>query len=78
MIKFATRFPDLEVLVALAQQLSWSHIIALLPPKAEFERKIREILVETRERLARRRLLPHNGVLRDIEYFYETKDDEGD
>jgi len=29
-----------------------------LPPKAEFEQKIHSILIETRERLARRKLLP--------------------
>jgi len=33
MIKLATRFPDFEILVPLAQQLSWSHFIALLPIK---------------------------------------------
>jgi len=47
-----------------------------LPPKAEFERKIQEILQETRERLARRKLLPQNAIIRDIQYFYENKDDE--
>ena len=31
MIKFAKRFPDVEIVVPLAQQLSWSHFIALLP-----------------------------------------------
>jgi predicted nuclease of restriction endonuclease-like (RecB) superfamily len=38
-----------------------------LPPKAEFEEKIHSILVETRERMARRNLLPHGN---------ETPDDE--
>jgi len=33
MIKLAARFPDFEILVPLAQQLSWSHFIALLPLK---------------------------------------------
>ena len=36
-----------------------------LPPKAEFERKIKTILNETRERLARRRLLPPRDELTD-------------
>jgi len=31
MIKFAKRFSDVEIVVPLAQQLSWSHFIALLP-----------------------------------------------
>jgi hypothetical protein len=48
----------------------------VLPPKAEFERKIQEILVEARERLERRKLLPSSDVQREIEYFYEPKDDD--
>ena len=48
----------------------------VLPPKAEFERKIQEILLEARERLERRKMLPNGGVNRDIDYFYEPKDDE--
>lgn len=35
MIKFAERFPDFQILVPLAQELSWSHIIALLPLKSD-------------------------------------------
>ena len=35
MVKFATRFPDIEIVVPLAQQLSWSHFIALLPIKSD-------------------------------------------
>jgi hypothetical protein len=35
MIKFAARFPDFEIVVPLAQQLSWSHFIALLPIKSD-------------------------------------------
>jgi predicted nuclease of restriction endonuclease-like (RecB) superfamily len=35
MIKFATRFPDVQIVVPLAQQLSWSHFIALLPLKSD-------------------------------------------
>lgn len=35
MIKFAERFPDIEMVVPLAQQLSWSHFIALLPLKSD-------------------------------------------
>jgi predicted nuclease of restriction endonuclease-like (RecB) superfamily len=47
-----------------------------LPPKAEFERKIKEILCEARERLARRKSLPHREIPKQIDYFIETKDDE--
>ena len=35
MIKFAARFPDVQIVVPLAQQLSWSHFIALLPIKSD-------------------------------------------
>jgi predicted nuclease of restriction endonuclease-like (RecB) superfamily len=47
-----------------------------LPPKAEFERKLKEILLEARERLARRKSLPPEGPQRQIEYFFEPKGDE--
>jgi predicted nuclease of restriction endonuclease-like (RecB) superfamily len=47
-----------------------------MPPKAEFERKIREILEQAKERLARRKLLTSGDVQREIEYFYEVKDDD--
>jgi len=49
----------------------WTH----LPPKAEFEAKIKAILIEARERLERRRSLSEGGTQRQIEYFYEPKDD---
>jgi len=45
-----------------------------LPPKAEFERKISEILVETKERLERRKMLPNTQIQKEIEYFYEPYD----
>ena len=35
MIKFAARFPEIEIVVPLAQHLSWSHFIALLPLKSD-------------------------------------------
>ena len=31
MVKFATLFPDEQIVVTLSQQLSWSHFLALLP-----------------------------------------------
>jgi hypothetical protein len=49
-----------------------------LPPKAMFERKIREILREAQERLARRKSLPNSKIPKQIEYFFETKDDAKD
>ena len=48
----------------------------VLPPKAEFERKIQEILLEARERLERRKLLTGGDVIRQIDYFIEPKDDD--
>jgi predicted nuclease of restriction endonuclease-like (RecB) superfamily len=50
----------------------WTH----LPPKAEFEHKIKEIMAETKERLARRKSLPQGGVQKQIDYFYEPKGEE--
>jgi len=50
----------------------WTH----LPPKAEFETKIKTLLIEARERLARRKLLPNGGIQKQIEYFFEPKDDD--
>jgi len=49
-----------------------------LPPKEEFERKIKEILEQARERLNRRKLLNNGEVKREIEYFYEPKADDED
>jgi predicted nuclease of restriction endonuclease-like (RecB) superfamily len=48
----------------------------VLPPKADFERKIQEILLEAHERLERRKMLPNAGVQREIDYFYEQKDED--
>jgi hypothetical protein len=49
-----------------------------MPSKADFERKICEIMQEAKERLARRRTFPVTDVFKYIEYFYEPKDDEND
>ena len=48
----------------------------VMPPKAEFERKIREILAEAKERLARRKILTSGNIKREIEYFYDIADDD--
>lgn len=47
-----------------------------LPPKAMLEEKIRMILGEAQERLERRKLLPSDRRGKQIDYFYELKDDE--
>jgi len=47
-----------------------------MPPKVEFERKIKEIFAQARERLARRKMLTAGDAQREIEYFYETKDED--
>lgn len=50
----------------------WTH----LPPKAEFEAKIKAIMVEAKERMERRKSLPSSAIQREIDYFIEPKDDE--
>jgi hypothetical protein len=50
----------------------WTHLL----PKVEFERKIKEIMVEAKERLARRKSLPQDDVQKQIDYFLELKGDE--
>ena len=50
-----------------------------LPPKHEFECKISQIYAEARERLERRKLLVSSAsgnVGREIDYFYELKDED--
>ena len=49
-----------------------------LPPKSEFERKIREIYEEAQERLERHKMLPKNDTIRQMDYFVETKYDDED
>ena len=38
MIQFAQKFPELEIVVTLSRQLSWSHFLVLLPLKTDKER----------------------------------------
>jgi len=47
-----------------------------LPPKAEFERKVKEIMSEAKERLERRKSFSAINSQKRLDYFYETKDDE--
>jgi predicted nuclease of restriction endonuclease-like (RecB) superfamily len=39
MVQFAEVFPDEEIVVSLARQLSWTHFIALIPLKQPLERE---------------------------------------
>jgi predicted nuclease of restriction endonuclease-like (RecB) superfamily len=52
----------------------WTH----LPSKVDFEHKIREILIEAKERLERRKSLAKNELKRQIKYFIEPKEDESE
>jgi hypothetical protein len=45
-----------------------------LPPKADFERKIKEILTEAQERLERRKSLPIRKSQKQIDYFFDLND----
>ena len=47
-----------------------------LPPKHELEQKINQIYEEAKERLERRKFLPGGSVKRNIEYFYEPKEED--
>jgi hypothetical protein len=49
-----------------------------MPPKAEFEKKIREILAHAKERLERRKKLlgDSTNIERQIDYFLEPKDED--
>jgi len=46
-----------------------------LPPKEDFEKKIKEILIEAKERLERRRLFPVGKIPKQLDYFYDSKGD---
>ncbi|MCL1798400.1 MAG: PDDEXK nuclease domain-containing protein [Eggerthellaceae bacterium] len=52
----------------------WTH----LPSKAEFEAKIRAIMIEARERLERRKTLPPGNGHRQVAYFYDPIGDGED
>ena len=48
-----------------------------LPPKYEFERKIKEILAEAQERLQRRKSLSSGQIQRQIGYFFDKAGEDG-
>lgn len=50
----------------------------VLPPKALMEEKIQKIYNEAQERLARHKLLPNGETKKQIQHFYEPKDDVDD
>jgi len=52
----------------------WTH----LPPKADFERKIKDIMFEAKERLERRKGFPQSDIQKQIDYFIEPKDEDDD
>lgn len=60
--------------VGIAVAEYWTY----MPPKADFERKIREIMHEARERLERRKLFGNSDIKKQIDYFYESKDDDAE
>jgi predicted nuclease of restriction endonuclease-like (RecB) superfamily len=47
-----------------------------LPPKAEFEARIKAMRLEAQERLERRKSFPVSGVKKEVDYFFDEKDDE--
>ena len=47
-----------------------------LPPKAIFEEKIKEIMLEAQERLERSKMLASDNANRKTDYFYEAKDED--
>jgi predicted nuclease of restriction endonuclease-like (RecB) superfamily len=49
-----------------------------LPSKKEFEEKISEIMAEAKERLERRKGLPQRSSRKQIDYFIEPKDEDGE
>ena len=47
-----------------------------LPPKKVLENKIHEILTEAKERMERRKLLSNNNANKQIDYFFDKKEDD--
>jgi len=66
---------QLELLEMDKSGIAVAEFWTTLPPKREFERKINEIMQEAKERLERRKSLPAGKLQKQIEYFYESKDD---
>jgi len=47
-----------------------------LPPKSLLEEKLKAILIEAKERLERRKSLPSAEIKKQIDYFFESKDED--
>ena len=69
---------QLELLEMDQSGIAVAEFWTVMPPKAEFERRINEIMYEAKERLERRRTIPIGKKCKQIEYFHESKDDEDD
>jgi len=67
---------QLELLEMDKSGITVAEFWTAMPPKAEFERKINEIMQEAKERLERRKLFPVGKSGKRIEYFYEPKADD--
>jgi len=52
----------------------WTH----LPPKAEFEAKIKAIMIEAKERLERRKSVIDSKIQKEIDFFIEPNDDDNE
>ena len=66
---------QLELLEMDKSGIAVAEFWTFMPPKAEFERRINEIMSEAKERLARRKSFPKGKSPEQIEYFYEPKED---
>jgi predicted nuclease of restriction endonuclease-like (RecB) superfamily len=69
---------QLELLEMDRAGIAVAEFWTVCPPKEEFELKINEIMQEAKERLERRKSLPIGESRKQIEYFYESKDDDWD
>jgi predicted nuclease of restriction endonuclease-like (RecB) superfamily len=67
---------QLELLEMSKSGIAVAEFWTVLPPKADFERKINEIMQEAQERLERRKSLPVSKIQRKIDYFIEPKDED--
>ena len=67
---------QLELLEMDKSGIAVAEFWTVMPPKAEFKRKINEIMHEAKERLERHKTLPTKNIRKQIKYFYESKDDE--
>ena len=67
---------QLELLEMDKSGIAVAEFWTVMPPKKDFERRINEIMQEAKERLERRKNLPIGEIQKQIEYFYESKDDE--